>query len=138
MKVGNLIYYNIKELVAIRFIFWNTNKKCITSSLDFQRPIRSWNYLHTLDDNFLFGFCKNRTLNNKFPIESGRWQNINMFIYMYSKSRFLCVFWRIVKARKVDVAQCILYCYVIYCHLCRQYMYSLRNRPEMLTKDSHR
>ena len=106
MKVGNLIYYNIKELVAIRFIFWNTNKKCITSSLDFQRPIRSWNYLHTLDDNFLFGFCKNRTLNNKFPIESGRWQNINMFIYMYSKSRFLCVFWRIVKVGKVDDAQC--------------------------------
>ena len=28
-----------------------------------------------------------------------------MFIYMYSKSRCLCVFWRIVKARKVDVAQ---------------------------------
>jgi hypothetical protein len=25
---------------------------------------------------------------------------------MYSKSHFLCVFWRIVKARKVDVAQC--------------------------------
>jgi hypothetical protein len=96
--------------------------------------------LHTLDDNFLFGFCKNRTLNHKFPTECGRWQNINLFIYMYSKSRFLCVFWRIVKARKVwqCVAQCILYCYVIYCHLCRQYMYSLRNRPEMLPKDSHR
>ena len=76
MKVGNFMYYNIKELVAIRFIFWNTNKKCITSSLDFQRPIRSWNYLHTLDDNFLFGFCKNRTLNNKFPTECGRWQNM--------------------------------------------------------------
>jgi hypothetical protein len=106
---------------------------------------------------------------------------MNLFIYMYSKSRFLCVFCRrIVKARKVDralrnvfcivtlsiviyvdnrgdeslwwaflvcfsantyivqgriqdfklggahlkklrcVAQCILYCYVIYCHLCRQ------------------
>jgi hypothetical protein len=25
---------------------------------------------------------------------------------MYWKSRFLCVFWRIVKTRKVDVAQC--------------------------------
>ena len=46
IKVGNFIYYNIKELVAIRLI-----------------SIRNWNYLHTLDDNFLFGFCKNRTLN---------------------------------------------------------------------------
>jgi hypothetical protein len=89
MKVGNFIYYNIKELVAIRIIL-----------------IRNWNYLHTLDDNFLFGFCKNRTLNHKFPTEWGRWQDINLFIYMYSKSRFLCVFWRIVKARKVDFAQC--------------------------------
>jgi hypothetical protein len=89
MKVENFIYYNIKELVAIRLI-----------------SIRNWNYLHTLDDNFVFGFCKNRTPNHKFPTECGRWQNINMFIYMYSKNRFLCVFWRIVKARKVDVAQC--------------------------------
>jgi hypothetical protein len=62
--------------------------------------------LHTLDDNFLFGFCTNRTINYKFPTKCGRWQNINLFIYMYSKSRFLCVFWRIVKARKVDVVQC--------------------------------
>ena len=30
----------------------------------------------TLDDNFLFGFCKNRTLNHKFPTECGRWQNM--------------------------------------------------------------
>ena len=51
-------------------------------------------------------FVKNRTLNHKFPTECGRWQNINLLIYMYSKSRYLCVFWRIVKARKVDVAQC--------------------------------
>ena len=29
MKVGNFIYYNIKELVAIRFIFWHTNKKSL-------------------------------------------------------------------------------------------------------------
>jgi hypothetical protein len=57
MKVGNFIYYNIKELVAISLI-----------------SIRNWNYLHTLDDNFLFGFCKNRTLNHKFPTECGRWQ----------------------------------------------------------------
>ena len=62
--------------------------------------------MHTLDDNFLLGFCKYRTLNHKFPTECGRWQNINLFIYLYSKSRFLCVFRRIVKARKVDVAQC--------------------------------
>ena len=59
MKVGNFIYYNIKELVAIRLI-----------------SIRNWNYLHTLDDNFLFGFCKNRTLNHKFPTECWRWQNM--------------------------------------------------------------
>ena len=112
MKVGNFIYYNIKELVAIRLI-----------------SIRNWNYLHTLDDNFLFGFCKNRTLNHKFPTECGRWQNINLFIYMYSKSRFLCVFCRrIVKARKV-VAQCnciVTLSIVIYV----DNMYSLRNRPE--------
>jgi hypothetical protein len=38
--------------------------------------IRNWNYLHTLDDNFLFGFCNNRTLNHKFPTECGRWQNM--------------------------------------------------------------
>ena len=59
VKVGNFIYYNIKELVAIRLI-----------------SIRNWNYLHTLDDNFLFEFCKNRTLNHKFPTECGRWQNM--------------------------------------------------------------
>ena len=40
LKVGNFMYYNIKELVAIRLI-----------------SIRNWNYLHILDDNFLFGFC---------------------------------------------------------------------------------
>jgi hypothetical protein len=88
------------------FFFSNTNKKCIASSLDFQRPIRTWNHFHTLDDNFLFGFCKNRTLNHKFSTECGRWQNLNLFIYMYSKSCFLCVFRRIVKARKIDAAQC--------------------------------
>jgi hypothetical protein len=59
MKVGNFIYYNIKELVAIRLI-----------------SIRNWSYLHTFDDNFLFGFFKNRTLNHKFPTECGRWQNM--------------------------------------------------------------
>jgi hypothetical protein len=95
MKVGNFIYYNIKELLAIRII-----------------SIRNWNYLHTFDDNFLFGFCKNRALNRKFPTKCGRWQNINLFIYMYSKSRFLCVFWRIVKARKVDRALHNVYCIV--------------------------
>jgi hypothetical protein len=95
MKVGNFIYYNIKELVAIRLI-----------------SIRNWNYLHTLDDNFLFGFCKNRTLNHKLPTECGRWQNINLFLYMHSKSRFLCVFWRIVKARKVDRALHNVFCIV--------------------------
>jgi hypothetical protein len=77
MKVGNFIHYNIKELVAIKINF-NPKLKLL--------------YLHTLDDNFLFGFCKNRTLNHKFPTECERWQNINLFIYMYSKSRFLCVF----------------------------------------------
>ena len=55
-----------------------------------------------MTNNFLFGFCKKRTLNHKFPTECGRWQNMNLL--MYSKSRFLCVFWRIVKARKVDRA----------------------------------
>jgi hypothetical protein len=95
MKVGNVIHYNIKELVAIRLI-----------------SIRNWNYLHTFDDNFLFGFCKIRTLNHKFPTECGRWQKINLFIYMYSKSRFLCVFWRIVKARKVDRALHNVFCIV--------------------------
>jgi hypothetical protein len=137
LKVGNFIYYNIKELVAIRFIFLGILiKKSITSSLDFQRPIRNWNYLHTLDDNFIFGFCKNRALNHKFRTECGRWQNINLFIYMYSKSRFLYVFRRIVKARKVDIAQCnciVTLSIVIYV----DNMYSQRNRPEMLTKDSH-
>jgi hypothetical protein len=95
MKVGNFIYYNIKELVAIRLIsIWN------------------WNYLHSLDDNFWFGFCKNRTLSHTFPTECGRWQNINLCIYMYSKSRFLCVFWMIVKALKVDRALHNVFCIV--------------------------
>ena len=66
--------------------------------------------MHTLDDNFLFGFCKNRTLNHKFPTECGRWQNMNLC--MDSKSRFLCVFWRIVKARKVDRALHNVFCIV--------------------------
>ena len=127
--------------------------------------------------------------------------NMNLFIYMYSKCRFLCVFCRrIVKARKVDrvlhnVLCIVTLSIVIYvdnkggsregahparaplnffgvkswfftrntpksfappsarrnlfkCHppplawnpgsASGQYMYSLRNRPEMLTKDSHR
>ena len=48
---------------------------------------------------------------------------------MYSKSRFLCVFRRIVKARKVDVAQCnciVTLSIVMYV----DNMYSVRNRPE--------
>jgi hypothetical protein len=93
--LGTLFIINIKKLVAIRLI-----------------SIRNWNYLHTLDDNFLFGFCKNRALNHKFPTECGRWQNINLLIYMYSKSRFLCIFWRIVKARKVDRALHSVFCIV--------------------------
>ena len=32
--------------------------------------------IDTLDDNFLFEFCKFRTLNYKLPIEYGRWHNI--------------------------------------------------------------
>ena len=63
-----------------------------------------------MTNNFLFGFCKNRTLNHKFPTECGRWQNMNLL--MYSKSRFLCVFWRIVKARKVDRALHNVFCIV--------------------------
>ena len=41
MKVGNFIYYNIKELVAIRLI-----------------SIRNRNYLHTLDDISYLNFVK--------------------------------------------------------------------------------
>ena len=63
-----------------------------------------------MTNNFLFGFCKNRTLNHKFPTECGRWQNMNLL--MYSKSRLLCVFWRIVKARKVDRALHNVFCIV--------------------------
>ena len=75
MKVGNFIYYNIKELVAIRLIsIFETETICTL----------------LITNNFLFGFCKNRTLNHKFPTECGRWQNMNLL--MYSKSRFLCVF----------------------------------------------
>ena len=54
---------------------------------------------------------------------------------MYSKKRFLYVFRRIVKARKVDIAQCnciVTLSIVIYV----DNMYSQRNRPEMLTKAS--
>ena len=36
--------------------------------------------------------------------------NMNLFIYMYSKSRFVCVFWRIVKARKVERALHNVFC----------------------------
>jgi hypothetical protein len=95
MKVWNFIYYNIKELVAIRWI-----------------SIRNWNYLHTLDDNFLFGFCKNRTLIINFQqnVEDGK-----IWICLYTctqKCRFLCVFWRIVKARKVDRALHNVFCIV--------------------------
>ena len=77
--------------------------------------------MHTIDDDFLFAFCKYITLNHKFPRECGRWQNINLLIYMYSKSRFLCVFRRIVKARKAYVAQCnciVTLCIVIYVDKC--------------------
>jgi hypothetical protein len=47
------------------------------------------------------------------------------------------VFRRIVKARKVDVKQCdciVTLSIVVYV----ENIHSLRNRPEMLTKDSHR
>ena len=33
-------------------------------------------FFHTLDDIFLVQFCKFRTLNNKLPIEYGKWQNM--------------------------------------------------------------
>ena len=33
-------------------------------------------FLHTLDDIFLVEYCKFRTLNNKLPIEYGKWQNM--------------------------------------------------------------
>ena len=66
-----------------------------------------------------------------------RMANINLFIYMYSKSRFLCVFRRIVKARKVDDAQCdCIVTLSIFIYV--ENIHSLRNRPEMLTKNSHR
>jgi hypothetical protein len=35
------------------------------------------NYLYSLDVNFLYEFCRFRTLKHKLPIESGRWQNVD-------------------------------------------------------------
>jgi hypothetical protein len=42
----------------------------------YEEQFETENYLHTLDDNCLFEFCKFRTLNHKLPIEYGRWHNI--------------------------------------------------------------
>ena len=51
----------------------------------FKEQFETENYLHILDDNFLFEFCKFRTLNYKLPIEYGRWHNIarNMHFVIY-------------------------------------------------------
>ena len=36
----------------------------------FKRQLETENYLYSLDDNFLFEFCRFRNLNHKLPIES--------------------------------------------------------------------
>jgi len=39
----------------------------------FKEQFETENYLHILDDNFLFEFCKFRILNHNLP--TGRWHN---------------------------------------------------------------
>jgi hypothetical protein len=59
---------NIKQTPIDQFIqLW--------SSLIRNSPKKQFE-IDTLDDNFLFEFCKFRTLNHKLPIEYGRWHNI--------------------------------------------------------------
>jgi len=59
---------NIKQTLRDQFIqLWSS---LIRNSQ--KKQFETENYLHTLDDNFLFEFCKFRTLNHKLPIEYGR------------------------------------------------------------------
>ena len=45
-----------------------------------------------------------------------------VYIHVLKKSLFMCLLKDCESAKSWPcVAQCILYCYVIYCHLCRQY-----------------
>ena len=71
---------NIKQTLIDQFIqLWSSLIQNSPKALNyriFKEQLKTENYLHTLDDNCLFEFCKFRTLNHKLPIEYGRWHNI--------------------------------------------------------------
>ena len=71
---------NIKQTQRDQFIqLWlsliQNSPKALNYRI-FKEQFETENYLHILDDNFLFEFCKFRTLNHKLPIKYGRWHNI--------------------------------------------------------------
>ena len=64
---------NIKQTPRDQFIqLWlsliQNSPKALNYRI-FKEQFETENHLHTLDDNFLFEFCKFRTLNHKLPIE---------------------------------------------------------------------
>ena len=72
---------NIKQELQDQFIqSWFSNIEHSGKALNyrlFKNQFETENYLYSLDDNFLYEFCRFRTLNHKLPMESGRWQNID-------------------------------------------------------------
>jgi hypothetical protein len=67
---------NIKQTLIYQFIqLWSSLIQNSPKALNyriFKEQFEAENYLHTLNDNCLFEFCKFRTLNHKLPIEYGR------------------------------------------------------------------
>ena len=67
------------EMIRCKYFQHVIKMQTLTKALNyriFKEQFETENYLHILDDNFLFEFCKFRTLNHKLPIEYGRWHNI--------------------------------------------------------------
>jgi hypothetical protein len=64
---------NIKQTLIDQFIqLWSSliqNSPKAVNYRIFKEQFETENYLHTLDDNCLFEFCKFRTLNHKLPID---------------------------------------------------------------------
>ena len=75
---GLLVIYktNPKRSIYTAYAIFNSKFTKALNYRIFKKQFETENYLHILDDNYLFEFCKFITLNHKLPIEYGRWQNI--------------------------------------------------------------
>ena len=71
---------NVKQILQNQFIqSWaslvGNSPKAVSYRL-FKAHSELQKYFFILDRNFIYEFCRYRTLNHKLPIEYGRWQNV--------------------------------------------------------------